>query len=251
MTVETLGLTAERCVQLLDGRELSCRERRSGVEGVPIALKDILCVRGEETTAGSRILTGHRPLYDAGAVTRCREAGLIPIGKTNMDEFAMGSSTEHSAFGTTHNPWDPELVPGGSSGGSAAAVAAGLAPLALGTDTGGSIRQPAALCGVVGMKPTYGAVSRHGLIAFGSSLDQIGPFALTVRDAALALQVIAGRDHCDSTSVDLPEPIAVPVGDDLNGVTIGVPTDLLAQGVEPGVREAFDRLLEHAQHLGD
>src|SRR5439155_13417122 len=161
------------------------------------------------------------------------------------------SWTEHSAFGPTRNPWDRDLVPGGSSGGSAAAVAAGFAPLSLGTDTGGSIRQPAALCGVVGMKPTYGAVSRHGLIAFGSSLDQIGPFALTVRDAALALQVIAGRDHCDSTSVELPEPIAVPEGEDLSGVTIGVPTDLLAQGVEPGVREAFDRSLEHAQHLGE
>jgi aspartyl-tRNA(Asn)/glutamyl-tRNA(Gln) amidotransferase subunit A len=287
MSPDTLGLTAEGCMALLDAGDVSCvelvdaylarieqrdgelncylrtradaaREQaarfdgagRSGLQGVPIALKDILCVRGEETTAGSRILEGHRPLYDAGAVTRARAAGLIPLGKTNMDEFAMGSSTEHSAFGPTHNPWDPRMVPGGSSGGSAAAVAAGLAPLALGTDTGGSIRQPAALCGVVGMKPTYGAVSRHGLIAFGSSLDQIGPFALTVRDAALALQVIAGGDHCDSTSVELPEPIALPEGDDLGGVTIGVPTDLLAQGVEPGVREAFDRSLEHAQHLG-
>ena len=287
MTVETLGLTAERCAQLLDDRELSCRELvdaylarieahdgelhcflrvradaaraeadrldregRSGLEGVPIALKDILCVRGEETTAGSRILAGHRPLYDAGAVTRCRDAGLIPIGKTNMDEFAMGSSTEHSAFGPTHNPWDPELVPGGSSGGSAAAVAAGFAPLALGTDTGGSIRQPAALCGVVGLKPTYGAVSRHGLIAFGSSLDQIGPFALTVRDAALALRVIAGHDRCDSTSVALPEPIAIPDGDHLRGTTIGVPTDLLAQGVEPGVRASFDESLAAAERLG-
>ena len=287
MTVETLGLTAERCVQLLDGRELSCRELvdaylerieahdddlhcflrvradaaraeadrldregRSGLEGVPIALKDILCVRGEETTAGSRILTGHRPLYDAGAVTRCREAGLIPIGKTNMDEFAMGSSTEHSAFGPTHNPWDPELVPGGSSGGSAAAVAAGFAPLALGTDTGGSIRQPAALCGVVGLKPTYGAVSRHGLIAFGSSLDQIGPFALTVRDCALALAAVAGHDRCDSTSVPLPQPVAIPDGDDLRGVTIGVPTDLLSQGVEAGVRTSFDESLAQAEKLG-
>lgn len=277
MMVDTLGLTAERCVELLDSRELSCRELveaylarieandgdlhcflrtradaalaeadaldgegRSGLQGVPIALKDILCVRGEETTAGSRILAGHHPLYDAGVVTRCRSAGLIALGKTNMDEFAMGSSTEHSAFGPTHNPWDPQLVPGGSSGGSAAAVAAGFAPLALGTDTGGSIRQPAALCGVVGLKPTYGAVSRHGLIAFGSSLDQIGPFALTVRDAALALQVIAGHDRCDSTSVPLPEPVAIPDAEHLRGVTIGVPTDLLAQGVEPGVRASFD-----------
>jgi aspartyl-tRNA(Asn)/glutamyl-tRNA(Gln) amidotransferase subunit A len=283
----TLGLTAERCVQLLDSGELSCRELveaylarieandgelhcflrtradaalaeadaldaggRSGLQGVPIALKDILCVRGEETTAGSRILAGHHPLYDAGVVTRCRSAGLIALGKTNMDEFAMGSSTEHSAFGPTHNPWDPRLVPGGSSGGSAAAVAAGFAPLALGTDTGGSIRQPAALCGVVGLKPTYGAVSRHGLIAFGSSLDQIGPFALTVRDAALALQVIAGHDPCDSTSVPLPEPVAIPDAEHLRGVTVGVPTDLLAQGVEPGVRASFDAAIAQAEQLG-
>ena len=287
MSIETLGLTAERCAELLDAGELSCRELveayleridahdgelhcfihvraeqalaeadrldaagRSGLAGVPIALKDILCVRGEETTAGSRILQGHRPLYDAGAVTRIRDAGLIPIGKTNMDEFAMGSSTEHSAFGPTRNPWDPELVPGGSSGGSAAAVAAGFAPLALGTDTGGSIRQPAALCGVVGLKPTYGAVSRHGLIAFGSSLDQIGPFALTVRDAALALRVVAGRDRCDSTSVELPEPIAIPEREDMEGTVIGVPTDLLAQGVETGVRESFDAALEQARGMG-
>jgi len=287
MTIETLGLTAEGCVALLDAREVSCRELieaylerieahdgelhcflhtraelalaeadrldrdgRSGLAGVPIALKDILCVRGEETTAGSRILEGHRPLYDAGAVTNVKNAGLIPIGKTNMDEFAMGSSTEHSGFGPTHNPWDPELVPGGSSGGSAAAVAAGFAPLALGTDTGGSIRQPAALCGVVGMKPTYGAVSRHGLIAFGSSLDQIGPFALSVRDAALAMQVITGLDPCDATSVALPEPIDVPSNEDLRGVTIGLPTDLLAQGVEAGVRESFDATLQQARDLG-
>ena len=287
MTVETLGLTAERCVELLDAREVSCRELveayldrieahdgdfnafvrtrrdlalaeadafdrdgRSGLQGVPIALKDILCTRGEETTAGSRILAGHKPMYDAGAVTRVKNAGMIPLGKTNMDEFAMGSSTEHSAYGVTHNPWDPTRVPGGSSGGSAAAVAAGFAPLALGTDTGGSIRQPAALCGVVGLKPTYGAVSRHGLIAFGSSLDQVGPFALTVRDAALAFATIAGKDHCDSTSVELSEPVRIPDREDLAGVRIGVPTKLLDQGVEPGVRASFDASLEIAEGLG-
>ncbi len=287
MTVDTLGLTAERCVELLDGGEVSCRELieayldridagdhrlhcflrtrrdralaeadaldrdgRRGLQGVPIALKDILCVRGEETTAGSRILEGHRPLFDAGVVTRSRQAGLIPLGKTNMDEFAMGSSTEHSAFGPTRNPWDAELVPGGSSGGSAAAVAAGFAPLALGTDTGGSIRQPAALCGVVGLKPTYGAVSRHGLIAFGSSLDQVGPFALTVRDAALALEVIAGHDACDSTSVALREPVRIPDAEHLQGVAIGIPTDLLAQGIEPGVRAAFDAAMTRAERMG-
>jgi aspartyl-tRNA(Asn)/glutamyl-tRNA(Gln) amidotransferase subunit A len=167
-----------------------------------------------------------------------------------MDEFAMGSSTEHSAYGPTRNPWDPDLVPGGSSGGSAAAVAAGFAPLALGTDTGGSIRQPAALCGVVGMKPTYGAVSRHGLIAFGSSLDQIGPFALTVRDAAIALQVVAGRDRCDSTSVDLPEPVRLPDAESLRGVTIGLPTDLFELGIEDGVRASFDAAIRQAEGLG-
>ena len=217
---------------------------------MPIALKDILCTRGEETTAGSRILQGHRPLYDAGCVTRAKAAGLVPIGKTNMDEFAMGSSTEHSAFGVTHNPWDPSRVPGGSSGGSAAAVAAGFAPLSLGTDTGGSIRQPAALCGIVGLKPTYGAVSRHGLIAFGSSLDQVGPFALTVRDAALAYQAIAGHDPCDSTSVPLPQPVRIPDGERLESVRIGVPYHLLEQGIEPGVRASFDAALEHAASLG-
>jgi len=285
--IETLGLTAERCIELLDAGEISCRELmaaylerieredgdlhaflrtrgeralaeaerfdsegRSGLQGVPIALKDILCTRGEETTAGSRILEGHLPLYDAGVVTRLRAAGLVPLGKTNMDEFAMGSSTENSGFGPTHNPWDRERVPGGSSGGSAAAVAAGFAPLSLGTDTGGSIRQPAALCGVVGMKPTYGAVSRHGLIAFASSLDQVGPFALTVRDCALALAAIAGHDRCDSTSVPLPDPIAVPDREDLSGVTIGVPESLLAQGVEPGVRESFDQAMRLAEGLG-
>jgi aspartyl-tRNA(Asn)/glutamyl-tRNA(Gln) amidotransferase subunit A len=285
--METAGLTATRCIELLDAREVSCRELvlaylerieeldgglhaflrtrrelalqeadafdrdgRSGLQGVPVALKDILCTRGEETTAGSRILAGHRPVYDGGAVTRLREAGLISLGKTNMDEFAMGSSTENSAFGPTRNPWDPERVPGGSSGGSAAAIAAGMAPLAFGTDTGGSIRQPAALCGVVGMKPTYGAVSRYGLIAFASSLDQIGPFALTVRDAALALAAVAGQDPCDSTSVALPEPIRAPSADDLSGVRIGVPRHLLDQGIEDGVREAFDASLAAAESLG-
>ena len=287
MSVDTLGLTAERAIALLDAREVSChelasayldridavdaglhaflrtrreralaeadrfdREGRAGLQGVPIALKDILCTRGEETTAGSRILEGHTPIFDGGCVQRVKQAGLISLGKTNMDEFAMGSSTENSAFGVTHNPWDTGRVPGGSSGGSAAAVAAGLAPLALGTDTGGSIRQPAALCGVVGMKPTYGAVSRYGLIAFASSLDQIGPFALTVRDAALLLDAVAGHDPCDSTSVELPERVRVPERMDLQGVRVGIPSDLLAQGIEPGVREAFDESIRLAEGLG-
>jgi aspartyl-tRNA(Asn)/glutamyl-tRNA(Gln) amidotransferase subunit A len=287
MTLDSRGLTAERCIQLLDAREVSCRELasayldridredgpihaflrtrreralaeadaldregRSGLAGVPIALKDILCTRGEETTAGSRILAGHHPIYDAGCVTRVKQAGLIPLGKTNMDEFAMGSSTENSAFGVTHNPWAPDRVPGGSSGGSSAAVAAGFAPLALGTDTGGSIRQPAALCGVVGMKPTYGAVSRYGLIAFASSLDQVGPFALTVRDCALLLSAIAAHDPCDTTSVAMSEPVRVPDGDRLAGVHIGVPWPLLEQGVEPGVRASFEEALGQAEALG-
>ncbi|HEY3764698.1 MAG TPA: Asp-tRNA(Asn)/Glu-tRNA(Gln) amidotransferase subunit GatA, partial [Gaiellales bacterium] len=202
------------------------------------------------STSGSKILAGYVPPYDATVIARLRAADAVIVGKTNMDEFAMGSSTENSAYGATHNPWDLDRIPGGSSGGSAAAVAAGFAPLSLGTDTGGSIRQPAALCGVVGMKPTYGAVSRYGLIAFASSLDQIGPFALTVRDCALLMQVICAKDACDSTSVALPEPIAVPTTESLRGVRLGVPTDLLAQGVEPGVRAAFDHSLRLAEGLG-
>ena len=231
------------------------RMRRAGetpgpLAGIPLALKDVLCTKDVRTTCSSRMLEHFVPPYDATVVSRLRAAGAISLGKTNMDEFAMGSSTENSGFGVTHNPWDAERVPGGSSGGSAAAVAAGFAPLSLGTDTGGSIRQPAALCGVVGMKPTYGAVSRYGLIAFASSLDQIGPFALTVRDAALLMQVICGKDACDSTSVALPEPIEVPAAESLRGVRLGVPTDLLAQGIEPGVRESFDASLAAAEGLG-
>ena len=287
MSVDPRGLTAEACIRLLDRREVSCRELigayldridavdpqlhcylatrrdlalaeadrfdregRTGLQGVPIALKDLLSTKGEETTAGSRILAGYVPMYDGGCIARVREAGLISLGKTNMDEFAMGSSTENSAWGVTRNPWDPARVPGGSSGGSSAAVAAGLAPLALGTDTGGSIRQPAALCGVVGLKPTYGAVSRYGLIAFASSLDQIGPLALTVRDCALLFAAIAAHDPCDSTSVALPEPVALPDREDLRGVRIGIPTDLLAEGIEPGVRAAFEASIETARGLG-
>src|ERR671939_933216 len=205
-------------------------------DGVPIALKDVIGTRGVRTTAGSRFLERYVPVYDSTVATRCKDAGLPLLGKTNMDEFAMGSSTENSAFGPTHNPWDPERVPGGSSGGSAAAVAAGLAPWALGTDTGGSIKQPAALCGIVGLRPTYGTVSRYGIVAFASSLDQVGPLTKTVRDSALLYRVIAGRDHCDSTTVDLPEPVQIPEADDLKGVRVGVPKELNeAEGIEPGV----------------
>src|SRR4051794_19790693 len=196
--------------------------------GVPVALKDNMCTRGIPTTCSSKILAGWRPPYDATVVQRIAAAGGVVIGKTNLDEFAMGSSTENSAFGPTRNPRDHSRVPGGSSGGSAAAVAAGFASLAIGSDTGGSIRQPAALCGVVGMKPTYGAVSRYGLIAFASSLDQIGPFATTVADAALLLEVIAGHDARDSTSIDRPSPpLVAGLGEGVEGLRVGVISELL------------------------
>jgi aspartyl-tRNA(Asn)/glutamyl-tRNA(Gln) amidotransferase subunit A len=196
--------------------------------GVPVALKDNLCTQGVPTTCSSRILEGWVPPYDATAVSRLRSAGAVPIGKTNLDEFAMGSSTENSAFGPTRNPWDTTRVPGGSSGGSAAAVASGMVPLAFGTDTGGSIRQPASLCGVVGVKPTYGLVSRYGLIAFASSLDQIGPFATTVADAALGLEVVAGHDPMDSTSLDLAAPaLSASLGESVSGLRVGIVEDFL------------------------
>ena len=190
---------------------------------MPIALKDVISTKGVETTAASKILAATSPVFDATVAARCKDAGLPLLGKTNLDEFAMGSSTENSAFGPTRNPWDPSRVPGGSSGGSTAAVAAGLAPWALGSDTGGSIKQPAALCGVVGLRPTYGTVSRYGIVAFASSLDQVGPIAKTVRDCALLHRIIAGRDPLDSTTVELPEPIEVPEAEDLKGLRVGVP----------------------------
>ena len=218
--------------------------------GVPLAVKDLFCVEGVPSTAASRILEGYRPPYTATAVERLTGAGAAVLGKTNMDEFAMGSSNENSGFGPVRNPWDTERVPGGSSGGSAAAVAAGLAPWAIGTDTGGSIRQPASLCGVVGMKPTYGAVSRYGMIAFASSLDQCGPITRDVTDAALLLRHMVGRDPCDSTSLGLPEPVELPTAERLDGVRLGVPPELTGEGVEPGVREVFDRTLGLVEDLG-
>ena len=212
--------------------------------GVPVAVKDLFSTEGVPSQAGSKILEDYRPPYTATAVERLTGAGAPLLGKTNQDEFAMGSSTENSAYGPTLNPWDRARVPGGSSGGSAAAVAAGTAPWSIGTDTGGSIRQPAALCGIVGLKPTYGAVSRYGMIAFASSLDQAGPFTRDVTDAALLLGAMVGADPCDSTSLGLPEPIAPPTATDLEGIRLGVPEELTGEGIEPGVLKAFEATLD-------
>jgi aspartyl-tRNA(Asn)/glutamyl-tRNA(Gln) amidotransferase subunit A len=220
--------------------------------GVPIAVKDIFCTEGVATTAGSRILEGYVPPYTATAVRKLNEAGARVLGKTNMDEFAMGSSNENSGYGPALNPWDTGRVPGGSSGGSAAAVAGRLAPWAIGTDTGGSVRQPAALCGIVGMKPTYGAISRYGMIAFASSLDQCGPLTRDVTDAALLLKALEGRDHCDQTSVGIEGGVDLPSREDLRGLSFGVPKELAgeAEGIEPGVREVFERTVKLIEELG-
>jgi aspartyl-tRNA(Asn)/glutamyl-tRNA(Gln) amidotransferase subunit A len=210
--------------------------------GVPIALKDNLCTRGVPTTCSSKILEGWCPPYDATVVAKLAAAGAVAVGKTNLDEFAMGSSTENSAFGPTRNPHDTSRVPGGSSGGSAAAVAAGFAPIALGSDTGGSIRQPASLCGVVGVKPTYGLVSRYGLVAFASSLDQIGPFATTVEDAAVLLEAIAGHDPRDSTSIPMAvPPIVSSLHDGVEGLRVGLVAELLGEGIAPDVRARVEQ----------
>jgi aspartyl-tRNA(Asn)/glutamyl-tRNA(Gln) amidotransferase subunit A len=223
--------------------------RQDDLTGIPIAVKDVLCVRGFRCTAGSRILEGFQPPYTATPVDRLQKKGALILGKTNTDEFAMGSSTENSAYGTTHNPWDTTRVPGGSSGGSAAAVAARMIPAALGSDTGGSIRQPAAYCGVVGLKPSYGRVSRYGLIAFGSSLDCVGVLARTVEDAAFLMEIMAGYDPRDSTSMPSPVPAyrkALRDGPDLRGVRIGIPKEYFLPGLQPDVdrlvREAFGTL---------
>jgi len=228
-------------------RAIAAGEPVGPLAGVPIAVKDNLCTNGVATTCSSRILEGWVPPYDATVVQRLAAAGAITVGKTNLDEFAMGSSTENSAFGPTRNPVDLSRVPGGSSGGSAAAVAAGFAPLSLGSDTGGSIRQPAAFCGVVGVKPTYGLVSRYGLVAFASSLDQVGPFATTVADAALLLEVIAGHDPADATSIPQPAPvISAHLDDGVAGLRVGLITELMGEGIAPDVaarvREAADAL---------
>ena len=218
--------------------------------GIPVAVKDIFCTEGVPTTAGSRILEGYEPPYTSTAVRRLREAGATVLGKTNMDEFAMGSSNENSGYGPVLNPWDHARVPGGSSGGSAAAVAGSLAPCAIGTDTGGSIRQPAALCGIVGLKPTYGAISRYGMIAFASSLDQCGPLTRNVTDAALLLSAMEGRDPCDSTSVGISGGIELPRREDLGGLRFAVPAELAGDGMEAGVRGTFEATLEVIEGLG-
>ena len=225
--------------------------------GVPLAVKDLFCTEGIPSQSGSKILEGYLPPYTATAVSRLRKAGATLLGKTNQDEFAMGSSNENSAYGPVLNPWNRERVPGGSSGGSAAAVAAGLAPWARGTDTGGSIRQPAALCGIVGLKPTYGAVSRYGMIAFASSLDQAGPLTRDVTDAALMLRHLVGRDKRDATSLAFPEEIALPSAERLDGIRLGVPEELTggstgdgSEGIEAGVLDAFRAALRRAEELG-
>src|SRR5215468_618020 len=225
---------------------------RSPLAGVPVAVKDVFTTKGMPTTCGSRILDGWHPPYDATIVERLRQAGAIILGKTNMDEFAMGSSTENSAFGPSRNPWDLARVPGGSSGGSSAAVAAYEAPLGIGTDTGGSIRQPAAVCGVVGVKPTYGGSSRYGVVAFASSLDTPGPLARTVLDAALLHEVMSGHDPCDSTSVDAPVPpvVAAARQADVSGLTIGVVPELGGEGYQSGVLTRFGEAVELLESLG-
>jgi aspartyl-tRNA(Asn)/glutamyl-tRNA(Gln) amidotransferase subunit A len=226
-------------------------EKLGALAGVPVAVKDVLCTRGVPTTCSSKILKNFVPPYDAHVIEKLKAADAVLIGKTNMDEFAMGSSTENSAYMVTRNPWDLERIPGGSSGGSAAAVAASEAPVSLGTDTGGSIRQPASLCGVVGLKPTYGRVSRYGLIAFASSLDQIGPFAHDVTDTALMLEILAGHDNRDSTSVDRPVPTySKTVNDCVKPLTIGVAEEYFAGGLDAEVEAAIRTALKEYQKLG-
>ncbi len=246
VTRETaLGQAAEADARFAAGRPLS------PLDGVPVAVKDLLCTRGIRTTCGSRILETFVPPYDATVVARLRAAGAVLLGKLNLDEFAMGSSTEHSAFFPTRNPWDLDRVPGGSSGGSAAAASADLAAATLGSDTGGSIRQPAAFCGTVGLKPTYGRVSRYGLVAFASSLDQIGPFAKTVADAALVLGVIAGADPRDSTAVEVAVPdYRAALSGGVEGLRVGIPAEYFIEGLDPEVEAAVQAAVAVLRGLG-
>ena len=246
-------VAADRALARADDvdRRRAAGESAGPLAGVPVAIKDNLCVNGMRTTASSRILDRFIPPYDATAVQRMEAAGAVIVGKTNCDEFAMGSSNENSAYGPVRNPWAADRTPGGSSGGSAVAVAARCAPLALGSDTGGSIRQPASFCGVVGLKPTYGRVSRYGLLAFASSLDQIGPIAGTVSDAALALGVLAGPDPADATSSRQPVPdFTAALTGDVKGLRIGVPRAVVVEGVDDGVRRAFDEALDTLRRAG-
>ncbi len=247
-----LSVTAEHALEQAahaDQRRLVGEE--AALLGVPLAIKDVLATRGIETTAGSKILKGFVPPYSATAVQRLQDAGAVVLGKTNTDEFAMGSSTENSGYFATRNPWDRDRVPGGSSGGSAAAVAASEALGALGTDTGGSVRQPAAFCGVVGLKPSYGRVSRYGLLAYGSSLDQIGTLTRTVEDTALMLNVIAGRDPMDSTSLDAPVPdYTGALRPDLKGLRVGMPAEYFIDGIQPEVEAAVRKAIAHLKDLG-
>jgi aspartyl-tRNA(Asn)/glutamyl-tRNA(Gln) amidotransferase subunit A len=240
-----------RARELDEGGRSSTQGSSGLLRAVPIAVKDNICVRGMQATCGSRILAGYHPPYDATVIERLRAAGAILIGKTNCDEFAMGSSNENSAYGPVRNPWDTERVPGGSSGGSAAAVASRVVPAALGSETGGSVRQPAALCGIVGFKPTYGRVSRYGLVAFGSSLDQVSVFGLTVRDAAVVTRCIAGRDERDSTTADVDVPdYASELSNNIQGSRIGVPRALFGEGVDADVRARVDAAIEAYRELG-
>jgi len=254
LTPETaLAQAAEADAALATARRAGEAEELPALLGIPLAIKDVITVEGVETTCGSRILAGYVAPYQAAAVDRLRAAGAVILGKTNTDEFAMGSSTENSGYFVTHNPWDLSRVPGGSSGGSAAAVAADACLGALGSDTGGSVRQPAALCGIVGLKPSYGRVSRYGLVAFASSLDQIGPLAKDVTDAALLLGVIAGHDPRDSTSVDAPAPdfaAALRPGADLSGLRVGVPREYFVPGMQPEVEEAVRAAVAKLAELG-
>jgi aspartyl-tRNA(Asn)/glutamyl-tRNA(Gln) amidotransferase subunit A len=247
-------ISVDRDGALSRARDIDARAGGPGpmpLAGVPIAVKDNICTAGTRTTAGSRMLERFVPPYDATVVARLTAAGAVVVGKTNCDEFAMGSSTEHSAFGPSRNPWDRDRAPGGSSGGSAVAVAAGFAPLALGSDTGGSVRQPAAFCGIVGLKPTYGRVSRYGLIAFASSLDQVGPFARSAADVALLLGVISGPDPADATCSSQPTPdfVAALTGD-VRGLRVGVPRALLESGVDAEVGARFEESLAALRGLG-
>jgi len=244
------GLEGLRVASRLDRRR-QAGENVGPLAGIPLAIKDVICTQDVPTTCSSKILDGFIPPYDATVMRRLDQAGMVLLGKTNMDEFAMGSSTENSGYKVTRNPWDLGRVPGGSSGGSAAAVTAGLCAGALGSDTGGSIRQPAAFCGIVGVKPTYGRVSRYGLVAFASSLDQIGPMTKDVRDAAILLGVIAGHDACDSTSVNVPVPdYAAQLGREVTGLRIGIPKEYFIEGTDPEVETAIRAAINALESLG-